>query len=131
MKRFSVSLPPPLLERFDRTWKGMKYENRSKAVHDALQRFITEVQVVSREGPVIGVVAVLQYLDKPGVLNEVSLVTHKHKKIISSINQNYIEENKLLQVISMEGKVIELERYTQELMAVKGVKEVKTSIIAP
>ena len=131
MKRFSVSLPPALLERFDHTWKGMKYENRSKAVHDALQRFITDVQLVSREGPVVGVVAVLQYLDKPGVLNEVFARAHNYKKIISSIHQNYIEENKLLQIISMEGKVEELERFTQELMAVKGVKEVKMSIIAP
>ena len=131
VKRFSISLPPSLLERFDQTWKGMKYENRSKAVHDALQRFITEVQLVKREGPALAVVLVLHYLDKPSVQEDVYTVTYNNRKIVSSIQQTYVKENKALQIIFVVGNVDELETFTQEIMAVKGVKEVKTSIITP
>jgi metal-responsive CopG/Arc/MetJ family transcriptional regulator len=130
VKRFSVSLPPALLEEFDKTWRGMRYENRSKAVHDALQKFITDVQLANQEGFVTGVILVLHYLDRPGVLKEVSRVKRKHRKGVSSIQQNYIEDNKVLQIISVITTVGELERFTQELMAIRGVKEVKTSIIA-
>lgn len=131
VKRFSVSLPPALLDKFDKTWRGMQYENRSKAVHDALQNFITDIQLLKREGSVLGVVLVLHYVDKPGVLEEIFMVTHNNKRFVSSLYQKYIEENKVLQIFSVEGSVEELENLTQELMAIKGVKEVKTSIIAP
>jgi CopG family nickel-responsive transcriptional regulator len=129
VKRFSVSIPPALLDEFDQTWRGMQYENRSKAVHDALQNFITDVQLAKREAFVIGVVLVLHYLDRPGTLEDVSRVKQKFKNSISSTQQKYIEENKALQIISVTTSVGKLERFTQELMAIRGVKEVKTSTI--
>ena len=33
--RFSVSLPPSLVEVFDDSWRNMGYESRSKGAHDA------------------------------------------------------------------------------------------------
>jgi CopG family nickel-responsive transcriptional regulator len=129
VKRFSVSIPPALLDEFDQTWRGMQYENRSKAVHDALQKFITDVQLAKREAFVIGVVLVLHYLDRPGALEEVSRAKQKFKNNISSTQQKYIEENKVLQIISVTTSVEKLRRFTQELMAIRGVKEVKTSTV--
>lgn len=42
--RFNVSLPQTLVEEFDEIWRSMRYGSRSKAVHDAIRSFITEVQ---------------------------------------------------------------------------------------
>ena len=55
----------------------------------------------------------------------------EYKGIITSVYQRYFEENKMLEVIKVEGKVGEIKQLTQEIMAKKGVKQVKTSIIAP
>ena len=70
---FSVSLPPALVNKFDETWKNIQYENRSKAVHDALRSFITEFEWMRTEkGRITGAILVLYYLDKPGLLNEIT-----------------------------------------------------------
>jgi len=132
VKRFSVSLPPTLVEEFDETWRSMRYANRSKAVHDAVRSFITEVQWMKRSsGVVVGVVLVLHYLDKPGLVEEVSSIQHRFREIIASIQQLYVEENKVLEIIAVKGEVGEIKQLTQELMARRGVKQVKAAITAP
>jgi len=132
VKRFSVSLPPSLVEEFDVAWQGMQYGSRSKAVHDAIRGFITEVQWSKQaSGEMVGVILALLYLDRPGLVEEVSSLKHKFRKVISSIQQVYVDENKSLEIIGVKGGVEEIKELKQGLMAMKGVKQVTSSIIAP
>ena len=132
VRRFSVSLPPNLIEEFDETWQNMRYNNRSKAVHDAIRSFISEVKWMQNESGVgVGVIIVLRYLNRPSVVEKVLAGQQEYKGIITSIHQRYFEENKMLEIIEVEGKVGEIKQLTQEIMAKKGVKQVKASIIAP
>jgi CopG family nickel-responsive transcriptional regulator len=130
--RFSVSLPPPLVEKLDASWKSMRYENRSKAIHDAIRSFITEFEWMREEaGRIIGAVLVLYYLDKPGLLDEITKVQHKFKNVISSTLHVHLEENKCLEIIAVEGSAQEIRSLTQDIMAKKGVKQVKVAAMAP
>jgi len=130
--RFSVSLPPSLVNKFDETWKNMEYENRSKAVHDALRSFITEFEWMRKDaGRITGVVLVLYYLDKPGLLDEITKAQHQFKNVISSALHVHLEENKCLEIIAVEGSVQEVRSLAQILMAKRGVKQVKVAAIAP
>src|SRR3990170_4455137 len=130
--RFSVSLPPPLVEKLDETWKAMRYENRSKAIHDAVRSFITEFEWMREEtGRITGAVLVLYYLDKPGLLDEITRVQHQFKNVISSTLHVHLEENKCLEIIAVEGSVQEVKSLTQTLMAKRGVKQVKVAAMAP
>jgi CopG family nickel-responsive transcriptional regulator len=130
--RFSVSLPPSLVNKFDETWKNMEYENRSKAVHDALRSFITEFEWMQGEtGRITGAVLVLYYLDKPGLLDEITKAQHQFKNVISSTLHVHLEENKCLEIIAVEGSVQEVRSLAQTLMAKRGVKQVKVAAIAP
>jgi len=130
--RFSVSLPPPLVEKLDETWKSMQYENRSKAIHDAVRSFITEFEWMREEaGWITGAVLVLYYLDKPGLLEEITRVQHQFKDVISSTLHVHLEENKCLEIIAVEGGAQEVRSLTQVLMAKRGVKQVKVAAMAP
>jgi len=130
--RFSVSLPPSLVNKFDETWKNMQYENRSKAVHDALRSFITEFEWMRTEGGrITGAVLVLYYLDKPGLIEEITRVQHHFKNMISSTMHVHLEEDKCLEIIAVEGSVQEVRSLAQALMAKRGVKQVKVAAIAP
>ncbi|MBS7638738.1 hypothetical protein KEJ49_07680 [Candidatus Bathyarchaeota archaeon] len=130
--RFSVSLPPALVKEFDETWRSMRYDNRSKALHDALRSFISEVEWMREEGGfLVGVVMALHYLDRPGLLEELATILRRFRGIISSIQQVYVEENKMLGIISVAGEAGEIKRMAQELMAKRGVKQVKVSVISP
>jgi CopG family nickel-responsive transcriptional regulator len=130
--RFSVSLPPSLVNRFDETWKSMQYENRSKAVHDALRSFITEFEWMQKDsGRITGAVLVLYYLDKPGLLDEITKAQHQFKNAISSTLHVHLEEDKCLEIIAVEGSAQEVRSLAQVLMAKRGVKQVKVAAIAP
>ena len=130
--RFSVSLPPPLVEKLDEVWKNMQYENRSKAVHDAVRSFITEFEWMRKEGGrITGAVLVLYYLDKPGLLDEITKAQHQFKNAISSTLHVHLEDNKCLEIIAVEGSVQEIRSLAQSLMTKRGVKQVKVAAIAP
>lgn len=130
--RFSVSLPPPLVEKLDEAWKSMQYENRSKAIHDALRSFITEFEWMRKDaGQITGAILMLYYLDKPGLLDEITRVQHQFKNVISSTLHVHVEENKCLEIIAVKGSVQEVRGLTQVLMAKRGVKQVKVAAIAP
>ncbi|MEM0010927.1 MAG: nickel-responsive transcriptional regulator NikR [Candidatus Bathyarchaeia archaeon] len=130
--RFSVSLPPSIVEEFDEVWKSIGYESRSKAIHDAIRAFISEFKWASTETEhVAGAVLVLYYLDKPDLLEKVISVQHKFRDIISSTTHIHLEEDKCLEIIAVNGKVGEIKRLAEELMAKKGVKQVKVAVVAP
>jgi len=130
--RFSVSLPPPLLKRLDETWQSMHYEDRSKAIHDAVRSFISEFEWMQKgSGQITGAVLVLYYLDKPGLLEEITRVQHQFKNVISSTTHLHLEENKCLEMIAIKGNTMEVRSLTQALMAKKGVKQVKVAALAP
>jgi len=130
--RFSVSLPPPLVEKLDKTWRSMRYENRSKAIHDAVRSFITEFEWMQRDaGRITGAILVLYYLDKPGLLDEIAKAQHQFKNAISSTLHVHLEDNKCLEIIAVEGSVQEIRSLAQSLMTKRGVKQVKVAAIAP
>jgi len=129
--RFSVSLPPTLVEEMDEAWRGMGYKSRSKAIHDAVRSFITEFEWMQGEaGQVTGAILVLHYLDKPGLLDEITNIQHRHEYIIPSTMHIHLAENKCLEIIAVKGTTQEVKNLTQDLMTKKGVKQVKAAFIA-
>jgi CopG family nickel-responsive transcriptional regulator len=130
--RFSVSLPPSLVDGFDDSWKNAGYENRSKAAHDAFRAFITENKWTREESEEIaGTVTMLYYLDKPGLLNHVVEAQHKFADIVLSSMHLHLTENKCMEIIAVRGKAGNVKRLSQELMTRKGVKQLKLTVIAP
>ena len=131
VKRFSVSLPPSLVNEFDEVWQSMNYENRSKAVHDAFRGFITEAQWrKNASGAMIGVVLILSYLDKPGLVEELAVIRNGFKEIIQSNHQMYVDDNKLLDTLNVKGDVGEIKDMIEAIKSKKGVKQVSSSLIA-
>ena len=129
--RFSVSLPPTLVEELDKAWRSMGYESRSKAIHDAVRSFISEFEWMrEEEGQITGAVLVLYYMDKPGLLDEITAIQHQLKNVISSTLHIHLEENKCLEIIAVKGNAQEVRSLTEGLMTKKGVKQVKVAVIA-
>jgi len=129
--RFSVSLPPNLVDDFDESWKSMGYENRSKAAHDAFRAFITETKW-TREGSeeIAGTITLLYYLDKPGLLNHIVEVQHNFENVVLSSMHLHLTENKCLEIIAVKGKAVNVKSLSQELMTKKGVKQLKLTVMS-
>jgi CopG family nickel-responsive transcriptional regulator len=130
--RLSVSLPPSLVKDFDDAWKGMGYENRSKAAHDAFRSFISECKLTGEmSGEIIGAIVLLYYVDKPGLLTQIMQAQHKFENVVSSTMHVHLSHHKCLEIIAVKGKVNEIRKLSQELMTKKGVKQLKFTAIAP
>ncbi|MBS7640239.1 MAG: nickel-responsive transcriptional regulator NikR [Candidatus Bathyarchaeia archaeon] len=130
--RFSVSLPPSVVEKFDNVWKSMGYGNRSKAVHDAIQAFISEFKWTSSETEhVAGAILILYQLDKPNLVEEIIGLQHKFMDIITSTTHIHLKEETCLEIIAVNGKVGEIKRLAEEIMTKKGVKQVKVAVVSP
>lgn len=128
--RFSVSLPPSLVNDFDDSWKSVGYENRSKAAHDAFRAFITENKWTREEGEEIaGAVTLLYYMDKPGLLNHIVEAQHNFAKIVMSSMHLHLTENKCMEIIAVKGKAGDIKSLSQELMTKKGVKQLKLTVM--
>jgi len=130
--RFSVSLPPKLVKDFDEAWKGMGYDNRSKAAHDAFRSFISEYKWTREEAEEItGAIVLLYYVDKPGLLTQIVQTQHKYENVVSSAMHVHLTRDKCLEIIAVKGKANEIRSLSQELMTKKGVKQLKFTAIAP
>ena len=129
--RFSVSLPPSLVRDFDEAWKGLGYDNRSKAAHDAFRSFISEFKWTREETEEIaGAIVLLYYVDKPGLLSEIVRVQHKFEKVVSSTLHIHLTKDKCLEIIAVKGKASDVRNLSQELMTKKGIKQLKFTTIA-
>jgi CopG family nickel-responsive transcriptional regulator len=130
--RLSVSLPSALVKEFDTVWHGMKYTNRSKAVHDAIRTFITEHKWTQEEkGEVIGAIVLLYYYNKPALLNTIMKIQHEFKDLITSSMHVHLTKDKCLEIVAVKGSVQQVRSLMQKLMAKRGVRQVKLAAIAP
>lgn len=130
--RFSISLPPSMVEEFDSVWRSMGYESRSKAVHDAIQAFISEFKWRFSEAErVAGAILILYHLDKPDLVEKILSLQHKFMGIITSTTHVHLEEDVCLEIIAVNGRVSEIKRLAEEIMAKKGVKQVKVAVMSP
>jgi len=130
--RLSVSLPSPLVKEFDLVWRGMKYTNRSKAVHDAIQNYISEHKWMHEEGDeLVGALVLLYYFDKPALLNAIMRIQHEFENVITSSMHVHLTKDKCLELIAVKGSAQHTKSLMQKLMARKGVKQVKFAAITP
>jgi len=129
--RFSVSLPPSLVRDFDEAWKGLGYDNRSKAAHDAFRSFISEFKWTDKEAEdIAGAIVLLYYVNKSGLLNEIMRVQHKFKNVVASTMHIHLSKDKCLEIMAVKGKTGEIKSLSQELMTKKGIKQLKLTTVA-
>ncbi|MEM1514546.1 MAG: nickel-responsive transcriptional regulator NikR [Candidatus Bathyarchaeia archaeon] len=130
--RFSVSLPPSIVKEFDDVWRSMGYESRSKAVHDAIQSFISELKwTFSGAEHVAGAILICYYLDKPDIVEKIMSLQHKFMDIIISTTHVHLKEDICLEIIAVNGETSEIKKLAEEIMTKKGVKQVKVAVISP
>jgi CopG family nickel-responsive transcriptional regulator len=130
--RLSVSLPSALVKDFDTTWQGMKYTNRSKAVHDALRNFVSDHRWMQQEAQeLMGAIVLVYYMDKRGLINRIMEIQHSFENVISSTMHVHLTKDKCLEIIGVRGNASDAKALAQRLMAVKGVKQLKFATMIP
>ena len=129
--RVGVTFPPDLLKDFDDIIRKMGYENRSKAVQDAVRMFVSEKKWLQEErGTQAGVLMMLydhEVIDLDGALTDIQ---HHHANIICSTMHIHLSERDCLEAIAVKGDATEVRRLSDELTAKKGVNILKAILIS-
>jgi len=129
--RVGVTFPPDLLRDFDETIGKIGYENRSKAVQDAVRMFVSEKKWLQEEkGTQAGVLMMLYDHEVGGLEDALTDVQHHHANIICSTMHIHLSERDCLEAIAVKGDAAEIRRLSDELTAKRGVKILKTMLIS-
>ncbi|MBS7615679.1 nickel-responsive transcriptional regulator NikR [Candidatus Bathyarchaeota archaeon] len=129
--RISVTFPPDLLKEFDEVIRKIGYENRSKAVQDAVRLFVSERKWLREEkGRQAGILMLLYDHEVRGLEDTLTDVQHQYTSIISSTMHIHLSEDECLEAIAVKGDAAEIRKLSDELSSKRGVKLLKTMIVS-
>jgi CopG family nickel-responsive transcriptional regulator len=128
--RVGVTFPPDLLKDFDAIISKMGYENRSKAVQDAVSMFVSEKKWLQEEkGTQAGVLMMLYDHEVKGLESALTNLQHRYTRIISSTMHVHLSERDCLEAIAVKGDATKVRQLSDELAAKRGVKILKTMLV--
>jgi CopG family nickel-responsive transcriptional regulator len=123
--RFSVSVPPRLLEDFDKTIANTGYK-RSKAIRLAMQNFLTEYRWASEEGKTgVGALIMIYNHETRGLEETLTEIQHKYRSVISSTTHIHLDDQNCLEILAVNGEVKATRNLAKRLMKERGVKQLK------
>jgi CopG family nickel-responsive transcriptional regulator len=129
--RVGVTFPPDLLKDFDKLISRMGYENRSKAIQDAVRMFVSEKKWLHEEkGTQAGVLMLLYDHEAKGLGSALTGIQHHYAHIICSTMHIHLSERDCLEAIAIKGDAAEARKLSDELSAKRGVKILKTMVIS-
>ncbi|MFH0896498.1 MAG: nickel-responsive transcriptional regulator NikR [Candidatus Bathyarchaeota archaeon] len=132
VSRISVSVPPDLLRKFDEALKRLGYEERSKAVHTAMQNFVTESKwLCAKRGRGVGAIVMVYDSTIRQVGDALTEMQHRYRRIAESVIQLHLDDKNCLEIIPVQGDAAEVKSLVEALMTIDGVKEVKLAIVTP
>jgi CopG family transcriptional regulator, nickel-responsive regulator len=125
--RFGVSLEKALLNKFDTLIKEKKYTNRSEALRDLIRQELVQKQW--QEGQeVAGAITLVYDHHKKEVLSKVTDKQHDFQEVIISTQHIHLDHHNCLEIIAVRGRARDIQRLTNTLKAIKGVRNGTLSI---
>lgn len=124
--RVGVTFPPDLLEDFDEAIKKMGYDNRSKAVQDAVRAFISEYKQLQGEtGSRVGVLMMIYNHEVKDLQATLTDIQHKYGHVVCSTMHIHLSKRDCLEAVAVRGEASEIRKLTEELKTKRGVKLAK------
>jgi CopG family nickel-responsive transcriptional regulator len=129
--RVGVTFPPELLKDFDEITGTMGYENRSKAVQDAVRMFVAERRLLQDGiGDQAGLIMMLYDHEARGLESALTNMQHHFTHIIWSTMHIHLSKTDCLEAIAVKGNVTEVRKLRDQLATKKGVKLLKVMVFS-
>ena len=126
--RFSVSVDPQVLRDFDGTISDLGY-NRSTAIEIAMRDYLSEHKWAQEEGNLAGAITLFYDHHIRGLSEALTESQHGYSEIISSTTHVHLDHDNCLEIIAVKGKASRIKGLYEEVSAVRGVKQIKISLI--
>ncbi len=124
LRRFGVSVPEDLLEKFDKLVKKKGYVGRSEAIRDAMREYISQTEwEAEQEGTMASLNIVYQH--KPKLMADLIKVQHDgHTNVVSTVHV-HISRSHCLEVITLKGDRKSIEALANKVSGLKGIEYVR------
>ncbi len=119
--RFGISLDGDLSQKFDASLRKKGYSNRSEAIRDLIRKDLVE-QEWHEGGEVAGAVTLIYNHHKRELLNKITDIQHNFQKVIISAQHIHLDHHNCLEIIAVKGNPPDVQKLTNTLKAIKGVK---------
>ncbi len=126
--RFSVSLPPKLLDELDKMSGEKGYDNRSLAIADMIRDQLVEHQKELGNAEIVGTITLVYDHHKQHVQEALTDIQHDHHEVIISAVHVHLDHHNCLEVLIVKGKAGLVKQIADELIAAKGVKHGKLTV---
>jgi CopG family nickel-responsive transcriptional regulator len=126
LKRFGVSVPEDLLEKFDELVEKKGYIGRSEAIRDAMREYISQFEW-SAESDQKGTMASLNivYQHKPKLMTDLIKAQHNaHAQVVSTVHIHATQSH-CLEVITLRGNRKAIEDLANKVSGLKGIEYVR------
>lgn len=119
--RFGISLEADLSEKFNNLLKRKGYSNRSEAIRDLIRQDLVQ-QEWQEGGEVSGAITLIYDHHKRELLNKIINIQHDFQKLIISTQHIHLDHNNCLEIIAVKGNPKEVQKLSDTLRSIKGVK---------
>ena len=126
LKRFGVSVPEDLLEKFDKLVEKKGYVGRSEAIRDAMREYISQFDW-STESDQEAIMASLNivYQHKPRLMSDLMRVQHDaHAQVVSTVHVHATHSH-CLEIITLKGNRKSIEELADKVSGLKGIEYVR------
>jgi CopG family nickel-responsive transcriptional regulator len=121
LKRFGVSIPEDLLERFDTIVERKGYVGRSEAIRDAMRGYISQCEwEFEQEGRLATLNVVYQH--KPRLMADLIKAQHNAKAHVLSTVHVHLTHSYCLETITMEGSKNDIQDLANKIGGLSGVE---------
>ena len=120
--RKGIAFDPVALREFDELIRKRGYKNRSEAIRDLITRELVEEESKDPEAEMMATLTIVYDHHLHHVQDELTHIQHHHPDIIRSSLHVHVDKNNCLEVIIISGKVKDIQRMSDEIIAAKGVR---------
>lgn len=130
MQRVGISVEDDLLKKFDKLIDKQGYANRSEAIRDLIRNRLMKDQLEKPASNAIAAIFVVY--DHHSTQLTQKLTELQHSQLLKTISSMHIHigHHDCLEVILLKGKVGEIKKLAEKIIALKGVKLGKVNLIA-
>lgn len=128
VKRFSVSVPPELLEEFDRLTKTLG-QDRSKAIQQSMRLYLSEHTWKEDSSECAGALVLIYDHEVHETEENLTDIQHHFRDVINSTLHIHIDERNCLEILALKGKVEKIRQLINKLSSCRGVKQIRDTIV--
>jgi len=121
LKRFGVSLPAGLLNRFDKEIAEKGYQNRSEAFRDLIRNYLVK-RALDKNEEIVGVLSLVYDHHVPSLSNHLNDLQHNYHEHILSNTHIHLDHHNCLEVIILKGRYSEVKTLSDKIIGTRGVK---------